>query len=88
VYCLALAVGNRHSQYDLWHPNPLADPEPFRGRTMIHVGPVGDPLRAAFEEVGPSIEVEHRVEGLHVASWQVTICRGYRGFPALRPGGY
>ena len=27
VYSLGLALGDRHSQYDLWHPNPIDDRE-------------------------------------------------------------
>src|SRR5262249_47435795 len=38
VYSLGLASGDRHSQYDLWRPNPLVDGEQFLGRTFVIVG--------------------------------------------------
>ena len=37
AYCVGWAVGERHSQYDLWH-NPFDDAEDFKGRTFIIVG--------------------------------------------------
>src|SRR5262249_8233407 len=36
VYCLGWAVGERHSQYDLW-PNPFDNPNDFKGQTFIIV---------------------------------------------------
>jgi hypothetical protein len=83
VYSFGLAVGDRHSQYDVWRPNPIRDPECFVGRTVLFVGEVSPALRAAFEQVGPSREVVHEEDGRPVARWQVTICRGFRGFPSL-----
>jgi len=82
-----LALGcDRHSQYDLWHPNPLSDSEFFRGRTFILVGGVPASLREAeaFEQIEPSHEVTHRQRGQVVAQWTVTICRGFRGFHNFR----
>jgi len=86
VYSLGLALGcDRHSQYDLWHPNPLSDSEFFRGRTFILVGGVPASLREAeaFEQIEPSQVVTHRQRGQVVAQWTVTICRGFRGFHKL-----
>ncbi len=78
-------MGDRHSQYDLW-PNPLRDVESFRGRTFIVVGWLSDEARKAFDEVDQSREVVYSEEGRPISSWTVTVCRGYRGFPALPDG--
>lgn len=80
VYSFGLVIGDRHSQYDLWHPNPLADPAPFLGRNFVVVGADAASLKRAFDVVEPSRIVEHR-EGDHlIAIWTVTVAHGYRGF--------
>ncbi|MBO0699791.1 MAG: glycosyltransferase family 39 protein [Zavarzinella sp.] len=90
AYTFGLALGiDRHSQYDLWHPNPVNDAQAFRGRTFLVVG--GGDLRAvlgrAFDTVGPPQEVVYREHGRALAKWYVCVCRGYRGVtPARRPG--
>jgi len=84
VYSLGLALGcDRHSQYDLWHPNPLSDSEFFRGRTFILVG--GRPCVASARP-RPSSRSSRPTSNPPpacqvVAQWTVTICRGFRGFP-------
>jgi hypothetical protein len=88
VYSLALALGGRHSQYDLWRPNPVSDPDAFRGRTFIFIGEPGPVLQQAFDRLEPTRLVTHTVAGQPVASWQVTVCRGFRGFASVRAGGY
>ena len=90
AYSLGLMLRyDRHSQHDLWHPNPADDAQAFRGRTFLVVGP-GDPSRAltpAFESVGTPQEVVYRENGKALAVWYVCVCRGYRGIdPAERPG--
>jgi len=91
VYSLGLAFTDRHSQYDWWRPNPVADAQEFRGRTFVCVGGVGigDPLRAGFDSVDHPVMVEYRESGLVVAQWHIVVCRGYKGFPESsgRPGG-
>jgi hypothetical protein len=79
VYCLGLANGDRHSQYDWWRPNPLEDPACFTGRTVIFVGEISPTLREAFQQVDSPKVVTHREDGYPVASWTVTVCRGFRG---------
>jgi len=81
VYSLGLPLGDRHSQYDLWHPNPIADPSLFAGRTFIIVGnfPPGA-LGQAFERVEISQLVTHYEHGRPVAQWMLTVARGYKGF--------
>ncbi len=84
VYSFGPALGDRHSQYDLWRPNPLYEPEAFLGRTVVFVGEPTPAIRAAFERVMPCQVVTHEVNGHPVARWTVTVCRGFRGFPADR----
>ena len=91
AYSLGLVLRyDRHSQYDLWHPNPADDAQAFRGRTFVVVAP-GDPraaLAPAFESVGAPQEVVYRENGRPLAIWYVCVCRGYRGIdPAARPAG-
>lgn len=83
VYSLGLALGDRHSQYDLWHPNPLADPWAFAGRTFVVVGASPDALRPAFDSVEPLQVVTYAEHGQPIAVWTVVVARGYRGFPAV-----
>ena len=90
AHSLGLILGlDRHSQYDLWHPNPADDAQAFRGKTFLVVGN-GDPslvLVPAFESVGPPQEVVYRENGLAVARWYVCVCRGYRGIAPTRQSG-
>jgi hypothetical protein len=88
VCSFALANGGRRSQYDFWRPNPVWDAEQFRGCDVICVGDLSSSVREAFERVEPTIRVTHYERGHAVASWPVTICRGFRGFPQIGTGGY
>lgn len=81
VYSLGLAQGDRHSQYDLWRPNPVWDAEAFRGRTFLFVGDLGPVLQGAFEQIEAPVRVIHYEAGQPLAGWTVTICRGFRGLP-------
>jgi len=81
VFSFGGGMGDRHSQYDLWRPNPVAEPGPFKGQTFIMVGARADVVRAAFDHVEDSYELIHKENGQGIASWNLTICRGYRGFP-------
>ena len=80
VYSFGLVLGDRHSQYDFWRPNPVADAAAFRGRTVIFVGNVAPALAAAFERVEPPRVVTYYEGGQPIACWGVTVCRGFRGF--------
>ncbi|MCI0461047.1 MAG: glycosyltransferase family 39 protein, partial [Gemmataceae bacterium] len=86
VYSLGLALGDRHSQYDLWRPNPVHDPEAFAGRTFIFVGNASAALQLAFDQVEASQTVIHRERGQPIAQWTITVCRGFRGFPEMAAG--
>lgn len=83
VYCIGPVAGSRHSQYDLWRPNPLYDPAEFAGRDAIIVGDITPQVKAAFERVEPAQLVQARAkDGLVVAEWRVTLARG------LKAGGF
>ena len=82
VYSFGPAFGDRHSQYDVWHPNPVADAQAFVGRTFVYVGVGAPPLWDAFEKIEGPRRVVYREGSDAVAVWDVWVCRGYRGFPA------
>jgi hypothetical protein len=79
VYSLGSALGDRHSQYDLWRPNPVQDGQVFLGRTFVFVGELHPLLFAAFLAVDPPRSVVYRERGQPIAQWTVTVCRGFRG---------
>lgn len=88
TYSFGLAMADRHSQYDLWHPNPVADAQVFGGRSFVFVGD-GLPADAGvFERVEQPTVVVYREEGVPVAVWWVWVGHGFRGFGAkpLAPG--
>ena len=80
VYSIGVALGDRHSQYDLWRPNPVEHVEEFAGKTFIVVGATEKALRGAFERVEPTREISYFEEGQLVNHWHVTVGHGYRGF--------
>jgi hypothetical protein len=80
VYSFGLALGDRHSQYDLWQPNPVSNSQAFRGRTFIYIGDVPAGLREAFDSIGPSQAIVYRECGQPIAAWRVTVCSVFRGF--------
>ena len=86
VYSLGPLLGDRHSQYDLWRPNPVADPHVFAGRTFVLIGVTADAARSWFERVEPSAVVVHYDQGHPVATWYITVARGYRGGTARNQG--
>lgn len=81
VYSLGAAFGDRHSQYDLWRPNPAADAGAFAGRTFVVVDGSIDELGQCFDSVGEPRVVTELVGGHPVARWSVRVCRGFRGVP-------
>jgi hypothetical protein len=87
VYSLGLALGDRHSQYDLWRPNPVWDTEPFQGRTFIVVGEVPPSFWECFDKVEPARKVDYHVNGRPVARWTFAVCRGFKGMRSLLPAG-
>ena len=83
VYSLGLAMGDRHSQYDLWHPNPLEDAQVFAGKTFVFVGVGNPPLDQAFEKVDPPQVVNYQEKGNPLNSWNLWVCRNYKGFASF-----
>ncbi len=81
VYTVGLAVGDRHSQYDVWRPNPVADPEAFRGKTFLIVGYDHPEFRTAFAGGRLLAErFEYREEGQPIAEWMYQAYEGFQGF--------
>jgi hypothetical protein len=80
VYSIGLSLGDRHSQYDCWRPNPIADPEEFIGRPFILVGERTEQLADAFAEIGAPQTVTYFEQGQPIARWTITVCRRFRGF--------
>jgi hypothetical protein len=85
AYSLGLLCGERHSQYDLW-PGPLGQPDAFRGRTFLVVGTLTGEMASGFTRVEPARAVVYTEKGQPVAAWWLTVCHGFRGFPAVAPG--
>ena len=73
---------DRHSQYDFWRPNPVADAQAFRGRSFVIVGDIGPAVLAAFERVERPLRVIHTENGIPMEAWTVWVCHGFRGFGA------
>jgi 4-amino-4-deoxy-L-arabinose transferase-like glycosyltransferase len=84
VHCVALTADERR-QYELWRPHPMKDADNFQGKTFILVGMTDALVRPAFDQVEPTHWIVHRENGQPVASWAVTVGRGFRGFPASNP---
>lgn len=82
VYSVGSALWDRQSQFDLWRPNPVRDPERFLGRTFIFVdvGRVPREILGAFDRIEPTVLVSYDEEGQLIAFWNVTVCHGFRGF--------
>ncbi len=85
TYSFGLAMADRHSQYDMWHPNPVADAQAFRGRTFVFVGDGLPADTSVFERIEPPTLVVHREDGVPVAVWWVWVGHGFRGFPEKHP---
>ena len=90
AYSLGLILRlDRHSQYDLWHPNPTDDAREFHGRSFLIVagGDASAALAHAFTSVELARLVVYREHGRALARWWVFACRGFKGFdPAQLPG--
>ena len=87
AYSIGLAMGDRHSQYDLWL-NPLRDAESFRKKTFIVVGGLSEEAKQAFETVEEPKDVVYSEEGRPVAAWTIWVCHKYRGFASAAKGGF
>jgi hypothetical protein len=81
VYSVGVVQGDRHSQYDLWHPNPVDDAAAFQGRTFLLVGDLTPEVVAGFERVESAGVVIHSEDGRPIARWMLHVGYGFRGFP-------
>ncbi|GBD36974.1 hypothetical protein HRbin36_02104 [bacterium HR36] len=81
VYCLNRANGMRYTQYDLWRPNPLADPQRFTGRIFLCVGPLSAQARAGFASVTLLQTVVIHRYGCEIAREYIYLAQDFRGFP-------
>jgi hypothetical protein len=90
VYSFGSALWDRQSQFDLWRPNPVHDPQGFLGRTFIFVdvGLLPPAVAGAFDKVEKTRKVVHSEDGVPISIWDVTICRGFRGFAHLPKAHY
>jgi 4-amino-4-deoxy-L-arabinose transferase-like glycosyltransferase len=85
TYCVQAALGDRKSQYDLWH-GPLTDAAAFVGRPVIYVGGRHPRLtgerggRAALPEMKPLQRVEHLVAGARLQVWTIFYSDHFAGF--------
>lgn len=79
VYSLGIAQRDRSSQYDIWRPNPLADPDDFRGQTFVIVNGEAPVLRELFDAVESSTRIDYREGDQLISMWSISICHGYRG---------
>jgi hypothetical protein len=77
------AMYDRRSQLDFWRPNPLWDPESFRGRTFVLVGDFTPDLIAAFERLSTPQAIRYCEAGQPIAVWHACIGYGYRGFGSI-----
>ena len=80
TYSLGLAMGDRHSQYDIWRPNPVDDAQEFRGRTFVVVGGWPPADAGVFKRMEEPLVVIYREEGVPVAIWWIWVGYGYNGF--------
>lgn len=83
IYALGPAQGERQSQYDLWRPNPLADPDHFRGKTFVMINADPPILAQMFDTVERRDIVEYREGDYLMCYWSVAICHGFRGCPVI-----
>jgi hypothetical protein len=79
VYSVGIVFGDRSSQYDLWRPSPVFDPEDFRGRTFVMISCVPEAARY-FDAVESTRDVVYAESGHPVEIWHLMIARGYHGF--------
>jgi hypothetical protein len=79
AFSLGPYFGDRHSQYDLWRPNPISDAQVFRGKTFVVVSDHEPTLRQAFDQVSQAKLVMYRENDVPIAVWNIWICRGFRG---------
>ncbi len=78
VYSVGVFYGDRSSQYDLWRPNPVFNPDDFRGRTFVLIGCVPQ-IAYKFDAIESSEDVIYAEGDQAVQTWHVTVARGFHG---------
>jgi 4-amino-4-deoxy-L-arabinose transferase-like glycosyltransferase len=78
IYSVGVLYGDRSSQYDLWRPNPVFNPDDFRGRTFVLIGCVPE-VASAFDAVEPARDVVYAEGDQPVQIWRVAVARGFHG---------
>jgi hypothetical protein len=79
VYSIGLGIGDRWSQFDLWHPNPLFEPEQYEDKTFVVVGAVCPQLRNGFSDPDFRVyPIVYEERGQPIATWQIVVCKGFR----------
>ena len=81
VYSFGLALADRSSQYDVWHPNPVAEAQAFAGQSFVYVGE--ELPKGVCDEFIRMKRVTHTENGVPLASWTIWVGRGYRGFAGV-----
>jgi hypothetical protein len=80
VWPLALGLGDRESQYDLWRPNPNADPAFFHRQTFLLIAIDPCRLRPAFESLEPVRTLRYEENGCPIAQWTIVVGQGFHGW--------
>ena len=80
------------NQHDLWHPNPRHDPESFKNRPAVVVEDSNMPpsfsqhmnRKGVFRRLDSVERVVVRERGVIIGSWDIAICRDYRGLAGYK----
>jgi hypothetical protein len=78
AYTLGVSLGDRYSQFDLWHPSPVWDPATFAGKTFILVGNESPVLTEGFAKEITAYPVLYTENGEPIACWKILVCRGFK----------
>lgn len=82
VFCLNRPNGLRFSQYDLYRPNPVTDPDYFRGQTFLCIGPMTETAQAGFRLVKLMGTISIRRYGHEIARERIYLGIDFHGFPS------
>jgi hypothetical protein len=78
-------IRRRWTQFDIW-PDRALDQSGLIGKDCIYIGSMSfDPLRKSFESVERLPDIDVRIRGMLVTSFEVWKCRGFKGMK--RPPG-
>ena len=83
TFSFGLAMGDRHSQYDLWHPNPVSTRlrKSSRAGRSCSWGPDSPPTPGSSSDWNRRSRWFIAKRGVPVAVWWVWVGYGFRGFP-------